>query len=458
MPYRIGPYLIDPEAYEIRHDGNLVSVEPQVFDLLIMLIENRHRAVGKDEIIERVWKGRVVSDATLSSRIKSARQALGDDGSTQKLIRTIHGRGFRFVGDVEEIDPPVAAETNGSAAAPNIGGVAAKPTGLRKWVIAAAALGVLGAGVLTDQVLVRPTRTSGDDMLEHAAVPPASSGARETTATFKDCDVCPEMVMLPAGTFMMGSPEDERGREKIEGPPRPIVIARRFALGRLEVTVEQFAVFVAETGAGIGSACNRVDSKTARWGPAEGSFRQPGFDVTGSHPAVCVSWHEARAYAAWLSRRTGKPYRLPSEAEWEYAARAGTTSSYSFGSDETRLCEHARFADLGSQFSWRGACRSEQASHGPVQVGAFKPNAWGFFDMHGNAWEWAADCWTADPREIPADATAFTRPGACEIGVVRGGSWAAEFRKLRSAQRMPVPAASRLYHTGFRVALTLGSP
>jgi formylglycine-generating enzyme required for sulfatase activity len=445
MPYRIGAYLIDPKAYEIREDGRPVPVEPQVFDLLIMLIENRQRAVSKDEIIEQIWKGRIISDATLSSRIKSARQALGDDGSAQKLIRTIHGRGFRFVGDVEQLDPLLAAETDASAAATAAGGIAAKPISSRNWALATAALLILiGAGVLADQLLIRPARTGG--------------GEQESAAIFKDCDVCPEMVQLPAGTFMMGSPDDERGRERVEGSPRRIVVGRRFALGQMEITVEQFAAFVAATGANVASACHKFDAKIARFAPAEGSFRQPGFDITGSHPVVCVSWHEAQAYAAWLGRRTGKPYRLPSEAEWEYAARAGTTTSYSFGNDEGRLCDHARFADLGSQFPWRGGCRSEQTSHGPVHVGALKPNAWGLFDMHGNAWEWAADCWTADPSEIPSDASAFTREGACETGVVRGGGWAAAYRRVRSAQRLPVIATSRYYHMGLRVALTLGSP
>jgi formylglycine-generating enzyme required for sulfatase activity len=445
MPYRIGAYLIDPETYEIREDGRPVPVEPQVFDLLIMLIENRQRTVSKDEIIERVWKGRIISDATLSSRIKSARQALGDDGSAQKLIRTIHGRGFRFVGDVEQLDSHVTAETDATAAAIDAGGIAAKPSNSRKWALATAALLILiGAGVLADQLLIRPARTRGD-VLESAAI-------------FKDCDLCPEMVELPTGTFMMGSPDDEPGRERVEGSPRRIVVGRRFALGRMEVTVEQFAAFVAETGVNVAGACRKFDADAARFAPAEGSFRQPGFDVTGSHPVVCVSWHEAQAYAAWLGRRTGKPYRLPSEAEWEYAARAGTTTSYNFGDDEGRLCEHARFADLGSQFPWRGGCRSEQTSYGPVHVGAFKPNGWGFFDMHGNAWEWTADCWTADPSEIPSDASAFTRAGACETGVVRGGGWAAAYRRVRSAQRMPVPTTLRYYHMGLRVALTLGSP
>lgn len=458
MPYRIGAYLIDAKTYEIREDGRPVPVEPQVFDLLVMLIENRQRTVSKDELIERVWKGRIVSDSTLSSRIKSARQALGDDGSAQKLIRTIHGRGFRFVGDVEQLDPSGAAETDASVAVTDAAGIAAKPISSRKWALATAAcLALVGAGVLVDQLLIRPARTGSDDMIERTALTGAGSGAQEA-ATFKDCDVCPEMIALPAGTFMMGSPDDERGRERAEGSPRRIVIARRFALGRLEITVEQFTAFVAETGASVASACNTFDFKTARWRPTEGSFRQPGFDVTGSHPVVCVSWHEAQAYAAWLGRRTGKPYRLPSEAEWEYAARAGTTTSYNFGDDEGRLCEHARFADLGSEFPWRGGCRSEQPNYGPVHVGAFKPNAWGLFDMHGNAWEWAADCWTADPSEIPSDASAFTRAGACETGVVRGGGWAAAYRRVRSAQRMPVPTTLRYYHMGLRVALTLGSP
>ena len=199
MPYRIGAYLIDPETYEIREDGRPVPVEPQVFDLLIMLIENRQRTVSKDEIIEQVWKGRIISDATLSSRIKSARQALGDDGSAQKLIRTIHGRGFRFVGDVEQLDPLVAAETDAGAAATDAGGIAAKPISSRKWaLVTAACLALVGAGVLVDQLLIRPARTGSDDVIERTALTGAGSGAQEA-ATFKDCDVCPEMVELPTG-------------------------------------------------------------------------------------------------------------------------------------------------------------------------------------------------------------------------------------------------------------------
>ena len=476
MPYRIGEYLIDPEAYEIRRAGVRVPVEPQVFDLLVVLIEERQRAVSKDEIIERVWKGRIISDATLSSRIKAARQALGDDGSAQKLIRTIHGRGFRFVGEVTPVDPPAAAvgepdvdspphrPDEGAAPAsasresigPRIvGAVAAKPAVSRKWALRAAALITLvAAGFAADRLLLSGAAGPGtDETLTH----PAPIRTQEDAAAFKDCDVCPEMVELPVGTFLMGSAEDEPGRQRVEGPPRPVIISHRVAVGRLEVTVDQFTIFVAETGMAVSSGCSRFDPERSRFLLTEGSFREPGFEQTGSHPAVCISWHEAQAYAAWLGRRTGKPYRLPSEAEWEYAARAGTTTSYSFGGDESQLCDYGRFADLGSQFPWRGGCRSD-AKHGPIQVGTLKPNPWGLFDMHGNAWEWAADCWTSDPLQIPTDGSAFAREGACEVGFVRGGGWPAQYNRVRSAQRLSMTTTTRSYHVGFRVALTLGPP
>ena len=257
----------------------------------------------------------------------------------------------------------------------------------------------------------------------------------------------------------MGSPEGERARQEVEGTPRRVIIPKRIAIGKFEVTVDQFSAFVADTGMAVGSLCNVIvafDRNTLIWGPPEASFRQPGFDVVGSHPVVCVSWHEAQAYVAWLRRRTGKPYRLPTEAEWEYAARADTRTRYSFGDDETGLCAYARFADLGSRFGWHDACRSDTVAYGPVPVGSLKPNPWGIFDMHGNAWEWVEDCWTPNALEIPTDGSAFSRPGSCEMGVVRGGSFAAASSRVRSAMRAPVPTAAHHYNNGFRVALSLG--
>jgi formylglycine-generating enzyme required for sulfatase activity len=122
---------------------------------------------------------------------------------------------------------------------------------------------------------------------------------------------------------------------------------------------------------------------------------------------------------------------------------------------ETKLCAYARFADLGSPFSWRDTCRSDDTTYGPIQIGKLRPNPWGLFDTHGNVWEWVEDCWTPDASEIPTDGSAFTRPGSCEVGVIRGGSWASGYRRVRSAMRWPLRATSHYEHTGFRVALSL---
>ena len=293
---------------------------------------------------------------------------------------------------------------------------------------------------------------------------PSLAGSRAGTLgqlsgpMFKDCDVCPEMVEVPVGEFVMGSPQGERGREQTEGPQRRVVIAKRIALGRFEVTVDQLAAFVTATGLSVGNKCDALDPNTASLGLRDHSFGQPGFEFTGSHPAVCLSWYEAQAYVTWLGRRTGKAYRLPSEAEWEYAARAGTTTSYSFGSDETQLCHYGRFANLASRFRWHDGCRSATTTHGPIPVGTLKPNPWGLFDVHGNVWEWVADCWTPEAREIPTDGSAFTDPGYCEVGVIRGGGWPSGFAGLRSAQRMPLTVTSHYYALGLRVALSLDRP
>ena len=258
---------------------------------------------------------------------------------------------------------------------------------------------------------------------------------------------------------MMGSPATELGHQDVEGVPRNVVIRKRFAIGKFKVTVDQFARFVAETSATVSDQCRVIvafDRDEPVWDAAEASFRHPGFDTAGSHPAVCVSWYDAQAYANWLQRRTGRPYRLLTESEWEYAARAGTTTRYSFGDDETKLCAYARFADLGSRFGWHDGCRSETIAYGTTPVGSLRPNPWGIFDMHGNAWEWVQDCWTPNAAQIPTNGSAFMRPNGCEEAVIRGGSFASGSRRVRSATRAAAPTARHNYNDGFRVALPLG--
>jgi formylglycine-generating enzyme required for sulfatase activity len=331
---------------------------------------------------------------------------------------------------------------------------------LRLWGAAAALLSIALAGTYLIGRSLTPAGTSMH--VGSAATAPVPLKPRPV---FRDCSVCPEMVSLPAGEFVMGSPEDDDLRMQVEGPPRRVAIARPFAIGRFEVTVDQFAAFVTETGTTVNKPFNEcrvtigfdLDPPYLTGSP-EASFRRPGFEVTGAHPAGCISWYDAQAYLAWLRRKTGRAYRLPTEVEWEYAARAGTTTRYSFGSDERLLCDHARFADLASRYARGDGCRSEVRTDGPIEVGRLKPNAWGIFDVHGNVSEWVEDCWTSNWSEIPTDGSAFARPANCEMGVIRGGSWLASSRWVRTAVRIAKRTSTQFQYIGFRVALTLDPP
>jgi sulfatase modifying factor 1 len=457
---RFDRFVLDLARGCLRAGDHDVELRPKAFEVLCYLAENAGRLVTKQELYEAVWPNVVVSDDSIAQCIRELRSKLGD--VDHKLIKTVSRRGYL-------LDATVSTEAaqhlpDGSAVA--LSEATQTQPGmpqrvrtirshkLRAWAVALAVLLCAAWSATYLAGWPMPLANSG-----HPGLANNAAGAQQPRGSFRDCGDCPEMVALPAGEFMMGSPESERGHLDVEGLPRPVVIPKAIAIGKFEVTVDQFSVFVAETGMTVGNFCKVIvafDRTPIVWGPPEASFRQPGFDVMGSHPVVCVSWHEAQAYVAWLRRRTGKPYRLPTEAEWEYAARAGTRTAYSFGNDENALCAYARFADLGSQFGWRDGCRGDMVTHGPLPVGSLKPNPWGLFDMLGNAWEWVEDCWTPNPLEIPTDGSAFSHPGNCEIGVARGGSFAAGSRRVRSAIRIPVNTATQAYNNGFRVALSLG--
>src|SRR5262245_14145221 len=208
--------------------------------------------------------------------------------------------------------------------------------------------------------------------------------ALKPKASFKECDTCPEMVVVPAGSFAMGSPKNEKGRDDNEGPQHTVTIGKPFALGKFEVTVDQFAAFVQDTGHDMGPKCDVWED--GKWAEKEGrTWRNPGFSQTGSHPAACPSWDDSKAYVAWLSRKTGKAYRLPTEAEWEYAARAGTTTRYHFGNDEKGLCKYGNGADQAARKDVPGAkkwtvvaCSDGHAYTAPV--GSLAANAFGLHD------------------------------------------------------------------------------
>jgi formylglycine-generating enzyme required for sulfatase activity len=272
--------------------------------------------------------------------------------------------------------------------------------------------------------------------------PAAPEGAHKPGDTFRDCADCPEMVVVPAGSFTMGSPAGEKDREPDEGPQRRVTIAKPFAVGKFEVTKAQFEAFVRETGHDAGNICYTYEG--GKWKERSGrSWRNPGYSQGVDHPVACVNWDDAKAYVAWLSRKTGKAYRLLSEAEWEYAARAGTTTRFSCGDADGCLDR------VGWSFSNSGS-----RAH---PVGRKTANAFGLHDMHGNVWEWTEDCWNGSYAGAPSDGSAWTR-GVCSQRVLRGGSWVTNPRYLRSAVRNRYSSGHRIDNDGFRVARTLLTP
>ena len=242
-----------------------------------------------------------------------------------------------------------------------------------------------------------------------------------------DCDGCPDLVVIPAGEFMMGSPESEEGHNDSEGPQHGVTV-RSFALGVTEVTFNEWAACVR------GGGCNGYRPDDRGWG-------------AGVRPVINVSYEDAQAYVSWLSEETGAAYRLPSEAEWEYAARAGTTTPFHTGA--TISTDQANYDGNHVYGSGRRGTYRERTT----PVGTFPPNAFGLYDVHGNVLEWVNDCWHDSYRGAPSDGTAWTAGGNCGRRVLRGGSWF--FSPLRSADRGSFRTEDRSDHAGFRVARTL---
>lgn len=238
--------------------------------------------------------------------------------------------------------------------------------------------------------------------------------------SFRDCGECPEMVVIPAGSFVMGSPASEEGRDPDEGPERTVRLSRPLAVGTFEVTFAEWDACVAAGGC-------------SHWPGDQGWGR-------GTRPVINVSWNEAQDYVAWLSRRTGRTYRLLTEAEWEYAARGGTTTPW-----------HTGLSISPSQANfWDSRLRRTQP------VGSYPANRFGLHDMAGNVWEWVEDCPQRSYAGAPADASRAVTTGACSSRGLRGGSWVDAPHFLRSANRGGGTPGGRFNLIGFRVARTPG--
>jgi formylglycine-generating enzyme required for sulfatase activity len=262
-----------------------------------------------------------------------------------------------------------------------------------------------------------------------------------TVEWFQDWDGGPEMVVVPAGKFMMGSPASEPQRERFqvgtESPQHTVTIGPPFAIARHAVTRGEFAAFAKDAG-------HKTEGGAFVWTGTEwkldpqASWRNPGFAQDDDHPVVCVNWDDANAYVAWLVRQTKCDYLLPTEAEWEYCCRAGTTTPFWWGSSITPM-----EANYGGELPVA-----------TVPVSEFASNPWGLFQVHGNVWEWCEDAWHDTYDGAPMDGSAWLA-GDTGRRVVRGGSWITNPVYLRAAYRVMHTSDLRHSNLGFRVGRTL---
>jgi formylglycine-generating enzyme required for sulfatase activity len=294
---------------------------------------------------------------------------------------------------------------------------------------------VLGAAIIAWLTIpAAPGAVAQTPLAQVTPVPAASTQAAPLSVlqekalqpgdTFRECANCPEMVVVPAGSFTMGSPASEPGRSADEGPQHMVTIARPFAVGRFEVTFDEWDACAADGG------CNGYKPSDEGWG-------------RGRRPVINVSWDDAEAYVAWLSNKTGKPYRLLSGAEYEYATRAGTRTVYPWGDA------------VGTNNANCHACGSQWDAKQTAPVGSFAANGFGLYDMVGNVREWTEDCYHDTYSGAPADGSAWIEGANCYDRVVRGGSFLLAPAFLRSASRYWFTTDYRLRYLGFRVARTL---
>lgn len=265
---------------------------------------------------------------------------------------------------------------------------------------------------------------------------PAADAALKAGAGFRECaarapgnDYCPDMVVVPAGSFLMGSPAAEQGQNSTEEPQHTVTITKPFAVSKYELTFAEW-----DTCAAHGNCAKNI---------YDGGF---GRD---QRPVVNIAWDDARQYVAWLSKVTGETYRLLSEAEYEYATRAGTQTAYPWG-DDIKLNGVVMANCDGCGGKWNGG--------GPAPVGTFPPNKFGLYDMVGNVSEWVEDCAHFNYTGAPTDGSVWLKGGDCKVRIIRGGSWSLNADDLRSGSRNGTMTDGRNSGIGFRVARTLLNP
>jgi formylglycine-generating enzyme required for sulfatase activity len=297
--------------------------------------------------------------------------------------------------------------------------------GALAFAIAASLLGWLNLAYLTEQWRrYTVTRPYMQTQIRPYVLGAAREQALKPGGSFKECATeCPEMIVVPAGAFLMGSASSQPNHQSFEQPQHWVTIARPFAVSKFELSFADW------------DAC-------AAYGDCEAHIKDSGFG-RGRLPVINVTWDDARRYAAWLAKMTGEPYRLLSEAEYEYVARAGTQTAYPWGDA------------IGKNNANCNGCGSRWDDLQTAPVGSFPPNRFGLYDMVGNVYEWVEDCVHADYRGAPANGSPWIAGGTCNGRMIRGGSWADDPIDLRSASRPWSPATIRRNFIGFRVARSL---
>jgi formylglycine-generating enzyme required for sulfatase activity len=290
-------------------------------------------------------------------------------------------------------------------------------------------------------------------LVQHASAPkeapaPAAAAVPEPGTVIRDCPTCPAMVVLPQGRFKQGSLRAEGGATAFETPLHWVAIGS-LSMSANAVTVDDFQQFVADTGADM-RGCDTYDGDWKR--RPDNSWKNPGFPQTGTHPVTCVSWNDAKAYARWLSAKTGHSYRLPSASEWEYAARAGGEAVQPWSADGSAACATANVADASAAQRYPGwtvfGCSDGYVYTAPV--GSFKANSFGLNDMLGNVFQWTEDCWHADYADAPIDGSARS-DGDCSEHELRGGSWFSTPAYVRANYRNHFAADYRTSSVGIRL-------
>jgi len=308
-------------------------------------------------------------------------------------------------------------------------------------------------------------------VLSIAALAIALSACADPGPEFRDCGQCPVMITVPAGQFKMGTAIADRLIDPRTGKPatsdspqHEVTIAAPFAIGKYEVTVDEFGAFIADTGYEPVDRCMEFSKEDSFTISKDFNWQDTGFEQAGDHPVVCVSFFDAEAYVAWLSDKTGEAYRLPSEAEWEYAARAGSTTSYYWGTESAETCDYANVRSQGAYTISKRQAAADRDDGFPCDdgvrhtsaAGRFAPNQFGLHDLQGNAWEWVADCNHKDYEGAPADGGVWSDgPDAktrCPFGVIRGGSYLNLVERSSTTVRAGRPRSGAATNMGFRVA------